>query len=137
MRTSPLPAVERGRTNFAGLPQSKPGDVHGFFLLPCPDSGRTLKVIASGPADQESWADAGFPGEPWEHVSVSILGEKRTTRVTPTWAEMDWVRLLFWGEEEVVAQFHVAGNSKVNFHNGVLHLWKPPYNLSLPPRSCV
>lgn len=68
--------------------------------------GIALKVITS---DYEGW----------EHVSVS-LNER-----TPTWAEMDFVKDLFWDEEQCVMQLHVPKIEHVNLHNNCLHLWRP------------
>lgn len=58
-------------------------------------------------------------GMGWEHVSVSIRGR------LPTWEEMCHVKRLFWGDEETVIEFHPPRSEYVNFHRGVLHLWRP------------
>ena len=58
-------------------------------------------------------------GAEWEHVSVS-----RKDRA-PTWDEMCQVKAMFWGEEDVVVQFHPAKADYVNMHPFCLHLWRP------------
>lgn len=64
----------------------------GRFVFICPATGRKLLVVAS---DGRDWAE-GLPGEPWEHVSVSLLMQPGKT---PSWPEMAWVKGLFWGPE--------------------------------------
>lgn len=54
----------------------------------------------------------------WEHVSVS------TKNRCPNWEEMCLVKNMFWGEEEVVVQFHPKKSKYVNNHEFCLHLWK-------------
>jgi hypothetical protein len=104
-------------------------------LLLCPATGRLLQVIAG---DGRDWADEGLPGEPWEHVSVSIAD--RTNRA-PAWPEMAWIKGLFWGPEELVLQFHPPESVYVHEtgnHQGVLHLWRPTQTtIPLPPGECV
>jgi len=65
-----------------------------------------LKVIASD-------------GEGWEHVSVSLPDR------CPTWAEMHFVKLIFWGEDDCVMQLHPTRANYVNNHSFCLHLWRP------------
>lgn len=56
----------------------------------------------------------------WEHVSVSVPGRDRC----PTWAEMAYVKSLFWGDEDVVVQIHPRKSEYVNHHPYCLHLWR-------------
>ena len=65
-----------------------------------------LKVIASD-------------GEGWEHVSVSL-----PTRC-PTWAEMAFIKSVFWDADDCVVQFHPPESEYVNNHPFCLHLWRP------------
>lgn len=81
----------------------------GAFMSAGPVPGRKLCMIASN-------------AEGWEHVSVSILGKKDKT---PTWAEMNFVKDLFWSEDDVVMQLHPRKTDYVNQHPGCLHLWRP------------
>lgn len=123
MRAVMPEVVERGRDG------GVKGRGYGSFLLVHPDTGRTLRVIAS---DAAGWADDGMPGEPWEHVSVSArLG-------VPRWEEMCWIKDLFWGPDEWVIQYHPAAADYVNVHPNVLHLWKPvAVPIPTPPKVCV
>lgn len=131
MRPNPLPLVEPFRLR-AGLYRSSPGARDGAFLLFCPETGRTLKVIASDGAD---WQEGGLPGEPWEHVSVSLNDQPAKC---PAWTEMEWVRSLFWDDSETVVQFSPPRSVKVNHHQGCLHLWRPTQTpIPLPPSICV
>ena len=62
-----------------------------------------------------------------EHVSVSLTkatGEPFLR--TPTWEEMCYVKDQFWGDEDVVVQFHPKKSEYVNVHSYVLHLWRNP-----------
>ena len=68
----------------------------------------------------------------WEHVSVSCANR------TPTWAEMDKVKKLFWSDDETVVQFHPRETAKINFMQYCLHLWKPANSeWMLPPSILV
>lgn len=83
-----------------------PGN-NGFFVLPHPNqnSNAQLKVLASD-------------GEGWEHVSVSLFNR------CPTWAEMCYVKDMFWDPEDCVVQFHPPQSEYVNNHPYVLHMWR-------------
>ena len=61
-------------------------------------------------------------GEDWEHVSVSV---SLTPSRIPAWREMQYVKDVFWDKEDCVVQFHPPENEYVNYHPGVLHLWRP------------
>lgn len=58
-------------------------------------------------------------GQGWDHVSVSLPNR------CPTWEEMDFVKNLFFKEDEVAMQLHVNGKTKINLHPYCLHLWRP------------
>ena len=101
------------------------GNAGAFFVpnraaAPCGYSTRDvgavpLKVIASD-------------GEGWEHVSVSL-----PTRC-PTWAEMCFIKGLFWDAEDCVVQFHPPEVEYVNNHSFCLHLWRPTGSqIDMPP----
>jgi len=101
----------------AGPLASKPDfGPYGAFMIPCP-GGAMLRVIASGGTDE--------PGMDWEHVSVSL------TARCPTWGEMDFIKRIFWRDDETVMQLHVPRNQHVNHHEFCLHMWKP-INQSIP-----
>jgi hypothetical protein len=97
------------------------GLVGGFKVIG-PD-GALLLVMSSGPGNEDN--DTG-----WEHVSVSC--ENRC----PNWAEMCFVKDLFWGEEEMVVQYHPPKSAYVDYHPYCLHLWKP-VEMSIPMPSML
>lgn len=83
--------------------------------------GRFIRCLASN-------------GAGWEHVSISIEGDKRC----PTWNIMCRVKDLFWEPDAVVVQYHPAKQNYVNFHPGCLHLWRPTIEaLPCPPSYLV
>jgi hypothetical protein len=114
--------VERGRER-RGHFGSRPGDPFGAFAIfgPC---GAELTVIAS---DGHGVLEA----EGWEHVSVS------TERRPPNWTEMSFIKDLFFEDNECVVEFHPPRQVYVNVHPHCLHLWKPPYDVKLPPHMLV
>ncbi len=98
---------------------SSDGLMGAFFVT----AGNTrLKILSSGPATEEF---------PWEHVSVSAPNR------TPTWEEMTYVKHLFWTDDECVIQFHPPKKVYVNHHPFVLHLWKSPHPIELPPTELI
>jgi hypothetical protein len=71
-------------------------------------------------------------GSGWEHVSVS------TSVRCPTWAEMCWIKSLFWDEEDCVIQYHPPASQYVNNHPFCLHLWRPTdCDIPQPPTELV
>jgi hypothetical protein len=79
----------------------------GMFLMGMSKtSNATLRVIAAS-------------GEGWDHVSVSLPHR------TPTWAEMEAVKRLFFNPDETAMQLHVPPAEHINRHEFVLHLWRP------------
>lgn len=102
------------------------GDTAGLFLIKCPETGGLLYVISSGRA--ESTEDAGG----WEHVSIHL--KKRV----PNWAEMCFIKDLFWGDDEHVVQYHPPKSHYVNIHPNTLHLWSLcDGSIPLPPIEMV
>lgn len=97
------------------------GSLYGYFRIRQVDS--VLAIISSG----ERHGDEDVAA--WEHVSVSVYPSAKRL---PTWDEMAHVKDLFWAPDETVVQFHPPESEYVNVHQ-VLHLWKPPYRLELPP----
>lgn len=89
----------------------------GYFRIVY--KGSRLRVIASN--------DGG-----WDHVSISL-----PTRC-PSWAEMEFIKRLFFKENEVCWQYHVAVVNHVNIHPYVLHIWrKHDFEMPLPPKEYV
>lgn len=83
---------------------------NGAFKIHPLKNRRDIYVIASD-------------GLGWEHVSVSIRQGKDIK--IPTWDEMNYVKDMFWGEEDTVIQFHPRKSEYVNVHEKVLHMWRP------------
>lgn len=63
--------------------------------------------------------------EGWDHVSVSLKNR------CPSWAEMCFVKDLFFEPEETAMQLHPKRSEYVNCHEHCLHLWRPQ-NRSIP-----
>lgn len=71
-------------------------------------------------------------GNGWEHVSVHCESEYKER--TPTWAEMCYIKDLFWDSDDVVIQYHPAKSEYVNLDKHTLHLWrKTDSNFETPP----
>jgi len=114
-------AVEGGRVRAGHFASDERFGLTGMFILDPPDNESVLQVIASD-------------GMGWDHVSVSVYEEERC----PTWEEMDWVKRLFWDDNEHVVQFHINNGLKVNNHAYCLHLWrKQGKNPHVPPPELV
>ena len=94
-------------------------DFGGVFTVPSPIDRKPLRIVASA-------------GDGWDHVSVSR--HKRT----PNWHEMDYVKRLFFKEDETAMQLHVPATEHVNNHPHCLHLWRPlDTEISRPPARFV
>jgi len=99
-------------------PRSKAGVFYIPLLIVIPGAAM-LKVLAT-------------TGEGWDHVSVSLPSR------TPTWAEMDRIKRMFFRPDEVAMQLHVAVTDHINVHNYTLHLWRPTnQTIPLPPKEFV
>lgn len=83
-----------------------------------PDAGNNGLFIVKAGLGVEFLVIAS-DGMGWEHVSVS-----RPDR-TPTWGEMCLIKDMFWGEQDLVVQYHPPKQSYVNNHPYCLHLWRP------------
>lgn len=130
MRKHPLKFAEKGRVRY-GSHASKPGDRFGAFQLLYTSEAAScgMLIIAD---DGSDWKAAGLSGEPFEHVSVS-LHER-----TPTWEELEYVRNIFWTNEETVMQLHVPAADHVNQQANTLHLWRPTKTpIPRPLQKCV
>ncbi len=102
------------------------GERCGAFLVPSPVGSASLRILACS-------ADAQGNESDWDHASVSVGGSR-----TPNWREMCFVKDLFWREDEVVMQLHVAKDDHVNRHEYCLHLWRPAREaIPLPPKEMV
>jgi hypothetical protein len=80
-------------------------------------------------------------GGDWEHVSISILYNRGTPKRLfrcPTWEEMCMFKEIFWRDDEIVMQLHLAKKDYVNNVNHCLHLWRPmKENVPTPPKIFV
>lgn len=110
---------------------TSPGDPCGVFVVlgPC---GRALTVIADdGSRAAHRLRNPDVHG--WEHASVSFEGGESL----PNWTEMDFVKRLFWDDEEAVMQLHPPRSQWVS-NAEVLHLWRPiDADIPLPPTRMV
>lgn len=109
------------------------GATHGAFEIP-PNGTRKriLRVIATA-----AMPELGPEGE-WEHVSVHAYDASWDLECIPDWAEMAFIKDLFWNEDECVVQYHPSKKDYVNIHGCVLHLWKPTKEtIPMPPKICV
>lgn len=113
-----------------------PGEPFGWFKAASPDKSRVTKTVLVMMASPGS-ADVGVE---WEHVSVRAVKNfnGRPKNYIPTWAEMCFVKSLFWDASDRVIQFHPSESEYVNTHEFVLHLWRPTStDLPTPPKTAV
>jgi len=97
-------APEQYRILHGEMPSTAADGNNGMFVIPYTKKN-ILRIIASD-------------GMGWEHVSISL--RKRC----PTWAEMSYIKDLFWSHEDRVIQFHPPKSEYVNCHAYTLHLWR-------------
>jgi len=91
----------------------------GAFRILCAQTGGDLLVIASS-------------GEGWDHVSVSLKHR------TPNWAEMEFIKRLFFKDDETAMQLHVPPSEHISFAHTALHLWRPlKQEIPRPPNELV
>jgi len=94
---------------------------NGCFIVRSMKLTYPLRVIASD-------------GEGWEHVSISLPNR------CPTWGEMSLIKNLFWGDDDMVIQFHPPKSEYINCHPFCLHLWRRTGRndfCDLPPKILV
>ena len=127
MRKNPTSKIEQYRVTSGPMASKHKSGRSGAFLVPM--RGSQLCIIAS---DGSDWDDAGLPKPAWEHVSVSL------TNRCPTWEEMDFVKRIFWRDDETVLQLHVPRANHIDYHEFCLHMWKPiGVEIPLPPSMTV
>lgn len=88
------------------------GETEGMFLIPY--KNEELKVIATS-------------GEGWDHVSVSVNGKDRV----PDWYEMEFIKRLFFRDNEIAIEYHMPPKDHINCNPNVLHMWRP-HNKKIP-----
>lgn len=106
MRNEPNLRIEQYRRPD---PPQEPNMNYGYFEIQRPTG--LLRVISSGSGIVEDDIN-------WEHVSVSLHNR------CPTWDEMNFVKELFWRDDETVIQFHPKKSRYKNLMPYCLHLWK-------------
>ena len=132
MRRNPTKRIEQFRIKEGPLASDSSYGANGAFELPYGESKVLMHYLYVIASDGSDWNEGGLPGEPWEHVSVSLPHR------CPVWEEMDFVKRIFWRDDETVMQLHVPRAAHINFHNHCLHLWKPLGSaIPLPPPETV
>jgi hypothetical protein len=104
-----LSQSEIGPTGYAGDGSC------GIFRIKSPIDRAMMHVIASSNDD-------------WDHVSVS------RNRRCPNWPEMDYVKRLFFHDDEVAMQLHLPATENINNYQYCLHLWVPHPKAGTIPR---
>lgn len=127
MRPPPWIEAEQYRQNMQGYGGCY-GDTFGVFLVPVSKLGTELRILATESCHARE--DFG-PEYAWDHVSVS------TPRRPPSWAEMCFVKRLFWTDDETVMQLHVPASQHINCHPNTLHLWRPQLLIIPRPPSMM
>jgi len=125
MRINPTKRIEEFRIATGPMASEKNYGANGAFVVP--RDGVDLRIISS---DGESWEESGLTGIPWEHVSVSVKIR------CPTWNEMDYVKRIFWRDDETVIQLHVPREHHINQHDYCLHLWRM-VGVEIPLPPCI
>jgi hypothetical protein len=86
---------------------------NGFFIIPHKKiNGYYYRIQASD-------------GEGWEHVSVTLGADNKPVNRCPTWAEMCYIKDIFWNKQDCVIQYHPPESENINNHPFCLHLWRP------------
>lgn len=111
MRPDVPQALEKGRVRTGEYASTAKDGLCGAFHVLGPH-GLPLRIIADDNTTEPETSQG------WEHVSVS------TQYRTPTWQEMDYVKGLFWTDEEIVIQLHPPRKEWINNHPHCLHLWR-------------
>lgn len=125
-------SIDSARLDSEPLASTTKDGMNGCFIFF--REGVLLRCIVS---DGSDWKDkklvgGPLPGKPWEHVSVSL--ENRC----PTWDEMNYVKEMFWRDDECAIQYHPPESNYINIMPYCLHLWKPiGLNIPMPPSMCV
>lgn len=86
-------------------------DNDGAYRIPF--RGVALNVISS-------------TGLGWDHVSVSLPNR------CPTWEEMEFIRGLFFRDDETVMQLSVPRSDHISLHPYCLHWWRPNDGQTIP-----
>lgn len=124
MKCEPISELDKYRVEHPELGGAPNGASYGFFRIPMRSC--VLTIMSSGNCVDNPMAKG------WEHVSVS------TSTRCPTWEEMNFVKDLFWREDETVVQFHPKRSQYVNQMPYCLHMWRREnHEYELPPELFV
>jgi len=111
MKSLHEPEIDRWRVRSGPVVRHHGGigdETCGAFVVPTSINGSSVRlgVIAT-------------QGEGWDHVSVS------TPTRCPKWEEMEYIKRLFFRDDETAMQLHVPPADHKNCHEFCLHLWRP------------
>ncbi len=95
----------------------------GYLLMPCGMQGISYVFRMDTPEGDVLRIRASTV-DGWEHVGVQADYGR-----CPSWDEMNAVKLLLFGPDEMVVQFHPPAADYINEHPGMLHLWR---HISIP-----
>ncbi|SRR5260370_9467 len=114
-----------------------PGIIGRQIFIVCSDWSQV--ALFSDDQLRRQGLDPALRTNGWEHVSASArFGRDYKDPSIPTWAEMCYVKDLFWDDEDVVVQFHPRKSEYVNEQPHTLHLWRPIHvELPVPPTILV
>ena len=117
MKDKPSAIAEKYRVATGPMGSDASYGNNGCFVIPY--KHHKLTVIVSD-------------GAGWDHVSVSLKGR------CPTWAEMCFVKDLFFRDDETAVQFHPKKSEYVNNHPYTLHLWRnQSFDYTLPMQLLI
>ena len=117
-------AINRYRILTVNLASGYEDGNNGAFLIPVVITNNGREVMLHDQSDLILTIVVSDQ-DGWDHVSVSLPNR------VPSWAEMCFVKDLFFDAEEPAMQLHPPRSRYVNHHENVLHLWRP-YNRSIP-----
>jgi hypothetical protein len=118
---------EKYRLQKGAMKSTEADGNNGVFIIPSVRSS-----IRSFKAKRPLIAQAS-DGLFWEHVSVSSVANR-----CPYWDEMNFIKDMFWDDEDTVIQYHPPKSEYVDVHPYVLHLWRPVgVELPRPPKIMV
>lgn len=128
MRLPFLDIVEKARNLTPGPYQSRRGDPYGAFIFCSPVVRNHYLTVIANAGDPNATEEVAR----WDHVSVSLRDR------CPTWAEMCWIKEVFFLDTECVVQYHPPKDDYVNCHQYCLHLWRRPgVEFPRPPSIAV
>lgn len=105
---------EKYRLRFGPMESDDACGNNGAFKIGLKDRGTTVVAFCI--------ASDGFD---WEHVSITLATTRgKPLKKCPSWEQMCRIKSLFWGEEDVVFQFHPSKDNYINNHKYCLHLWR-------------